>query len=187
VFSQEGLANSWLFSSRRQALNLLAYCTAAIATPSRLGSTPTARGALQVPGVSECRPGNYVFHDATQVSLGTCALEDCALTVLATVVSTPGPGRAVLDAGSKTLSSAPLRPVAGGHGWILGTRSRLSALSEEHGWVSLAAGDELRVGQRVRVLPNHACVVANLHDRLLGVRAGRAEAVCDVAARGCVR
>jgi D-serine deaminase-like pyridoxal phosphate-dependent protein len=107
--------------------------------------------------------------------------------VLATVVSAPGPGRAVLDAGSKTLSSDPLRPAAGGHGWILGTRSRLSALSEEHGWVSVAPGDELRVGQRVRVLPNHACVVANLHDRLTGVRAGRVETVLDVAARGCVR
>ncbi len=152
-----------------------------------VGSTPTARGALKVPGVTECRPGNYVFHDATQVSLGTCALEDCALTVLATVVSTPGPGRAVLDAGSKTLSSDALRPVAGGHGWILGTRSRLSALSEEHGWVGLAPGDQLRVGQRVRVLPNHACVVANLHDRLMGVRAGCVETVFDVAARGCVR
>ena len=152
-----------------------------------VGSTPTARDALKVPGVTECRPGNYVFHDASQVSLGTCALEDCALTVLATVVSTPGPGRAVLDAGSKTLSSDPLRPVAGGHGWVLGTSSRLSALSEEHGWVGVAPGDELRVGQRVRVLPNHACVVANLHDRLMGVRAGRVETVFDVAARGCVR
>lgn len=152
-----------------------------------VGSTPTARVASQVAGVTECRPGNYVFHDATQVSLGTCALEDCALTVLATVVSVPGPGRAVLDAGSKTLSSDPLRPVAGGHGWILGTDNRLSALSEEHGWVSLASGGELRVGQRVQVLPNHACVVVNLHDRLLGVRAGRVETVFDVAARGCVR
>ena len=152
-----------------------------------VGSTPTAPHAMGMAGVTECRPGNYVYHDASQVSLGTCGLEDCALTVLATVVSTPAPERAVLDAGSKTLSSDPLRPVAGGHGWILGTRSRLSALSEEHGWVSVAPGDELRVGQRVRVLPNHACVVANLHDRLMGVRAGRVETFFDVAARGCVR
>ncbi len=152
-----------------------------------VGSTPTARGNLQVAGVTECRPGSYVFHDANQVSLGACTLEDCALTVLATVVSTPGPGRAVLDAGSKTLSSDPARPVAAGHGWVLDSRSRLSALSEEHGWVSLAEGDQLRVGQRVRVLPNHCCAVANLHDRLFGVRAGQVEVVFDVAARGCVR
>ena len=152
-----------------------------------VGSTPTARGNLQVPGVTECRPGSYVFHDANQVSLGACTLDDCALTVLTTVVSTPGPGRAVLDAGSKTLSSDSARPVAGGHGWVLGSQSRLSALSEEHGWVTLAEGDELRVGQRVRVLPNHCCAVANLHDRLFGVRAGQVEVVFDVAARGCVR
>ncbi len=78
-----------------------------------VGSTPTAATAMGVAGVTECRPGNYVFHDASQVALGTCALEDCALTVLATVVSVPAPGRAVLDAGSKTLSSDPLRPTPG--------------------------------------------------------------------------
>src|SRR6185503_6891322 len=68
-----------------------------------VGSTPTARHAMTVAGVTECRPGNYVYHDATQVALGTCGLEDCAMTVLSTVVSV-GPGRAVLDAGSKTVS-----------------------------------------------------------------------------------
>ena len=78
-----------------------------------MGSTPTARQAMAVAGVTECRPGNYVFHDASQVALGTCQLEDCALTVVATVVSVPAAGRAVVDAGSKTLSSDQLRPRAG--------------------------------------------------------------------------
>ena len=64
-----------------------------------MGSTPTAAVAMRVAGVTECRPGNYVFHDASQVALGTCALEDCALTIVATVVSVPAPGRAVVDAG----------------------------------------------------------------------------------------
>lgn len=149
-----------------------------------VGSTPTARHALGVPGASECRPGNYVFHDASQVALGTCTLEDCALTVLATVVSVPAPERAFVDAGSKTLSSDPLRPRAGGHGQLLGLNSRLSGLSEEHGWVAVDPRDSFEVGQRVRILPNHACVVANLHDRLYGVRAGRVETVLPVAARG---
>ena len=75
-----------------------------------MGSTPTARHALGVPGVTECRPGNYVMHDASQVALGTCVLEDCALTILATVTSAPAPDRAVLDAGSKTLSATPSAP-----------------------------------------------------------------------------
>jgi D-serine deaminase-like pyridoxal phosphate-dependent protein len=149
-----------------------------------VGSTPTARHAMVQPGVTECRPGNYVYHDASQVALGVCGEEDCALTVLATVVSVPAPGRAVLDAGSKTLSSDPLRPRANGHGLVLGTASRLSRLSEEHGVVEVAAGDSFRVGQKVRLLPNHACVVSNLHDR---VKVIRGEDVVDewvVAARG---
>jgi D-serine deaminase-like pyridoxal phosphate-dependent protein len=152
-----------------------------------VGSTPTAAGAMRVAGVTECRPGNYVFHDASQVELGTCGLEDCSLTILATVVSVPAPGRAVLDAGSKTLSSDPLRPRAGGHGRILGRSSRIEKLSEEHGVVAVAEGETFRVGERVRVLPNHACVVANLHDRLVGVSGGHVEAVLEVTARGRVR
>jgi D-serine deaminase-like pyridoxal phosphate-dependent protein len=151
-----------------------------------VGSTPTARHAMAMPGVSECRPGNYVFHDASQVSLGTCGLEDCALSVLATVVSVPAPERAVVDAGSKTLSSDPLRPRAGGHGLVLGRRSRLERLSEEHGVVAVAEGESFRVGERLRLLPNHACVVANLHDRLHAVRGDRIEDVWRVAARGRV-
>ena len=151
-----------------------------------VGSTPTARHAMKIAGVTECRPGNYVYHDASQVSLGTCGLDDCALTVLATVVSVPAPGRAVLDAGSKTLSSDPLRPHAVGFGWILGTRSRLARLSEEHGVIDVAPGDSFRVGQQVRVLPNHACVVSNLHDFVNAVRGDRVEARFPVAARGCV-
>ena len=152
-----------------------------------VGSTPTARGAMTVPGVTECRPGNYVYHDASQVSIGTCAIEDCAMTVLATVVSTPAADRAVLDCGSKTLSSDPLRPTPGGHGWILGRTSRLASLSEEHGVVRVEPGEAFRVGERVRVLPNHACVVSNLHDRIVLARGDRVEGEWAVAARGRVR
>jgi D-serine deaminase-like pyridoxal phosphate-dependent protein len=152
-----------------------------------VGSTPTAARAMRVPGVTECRPGNYVFHDASQVELGTCTLEDCALTVLATVVSVPAADRAVVDAGSKTVSSDPLRPRPGGHGRILGRASRLEKLSEEHGVIAVAPGETFRVGERVRILPNHACVVANLHDSLIGLSGGRVETVLEVAARGRVR
>jgi D-serine deaminase-like pyridoxal phosphate-dependent protein len=152
-----------------------------------VGSTPTARGALRVEGVTECRPGNYVFHDATQVALGTCQPEDCALTVVATVVSVPAPDRAVLDAGSKTLSSDPLRPREGGYGQVRGRATRLARLSEEHGVMAVAPGESFRVGERVRILPNHACVVANLHDRLLGARGDVVETELRVIGRGRVR
>jgi D-serine deaminase-like pyridoxal phosphate-dependent protein len=152
-----------------------------------VGSTPTAKTVLSVPGVTECRPGNYVYHDASQVSLGTCGVENCAMTVLATVVSVPASERAVLDCGSKTLSSDPLRPRADGHGWILGRMSRLEKLSEEHGVVRVEPGETFRVGERVRVLPNHACVVSNLHDRVILVRGDEVEGDWAVAARGRVR
>jgi len=151
-----------------------------------VGSTPTAARAMEVGGVTECRPGNYVFHDASQVALGTCTIEDCALTVLATVVSVPAADRAVVDAGSKTLSSDALRPRPGGYGQVLGRSSRLAKLSEEHGVLAVEPGERFRVGDRVRLLPNHACVVANLHDRLIGTSGGRVEAVLPVAARGLV-
>jgi D-serine deaminase-like pyridoxal phosphate-dependent protein len=152
-----------------------------------LGSTPTVKSAVTQRGVTECRPGTYVYNDFSQVSLGSCGLEECALTVLATVVSVPATDRAVVDAGSKTLSSDPLRPRAGGHGLVLGRKTRVARLSEEHGVLQVEPGEAFRVGERVRILPNHACVVSNLHDRLVGVRGEQVEEEIVVAARGCVQ
>jgi D-serine deaminase-like pyridoxal phosphate-dependent protein len=152
-----------------------------------LGSTPTVRSALSERGVTECRPGTYVYNDLSQATLGSCALDDCAMTILATVVSVPAADRAVLDSGSKTLSTDPLRPAGGGHGAILGRKSRIARLSEEHGVIEVLPGETFRVGERVRVLPNHACIVSNLHDRLVAVRDGRVEGQITVAARGCVQ
>jgi D-serine deaminase-like pyridoxal phosphate-dependent protein len=151
-----------------------------------VGSTPTAHEGMRVAGVTECRPGTYVYNDASQVSIGICSLEDCALTIVATVVSVPARDRAVLDAGSKTLSSDPLWPKPGGHGFLIGRSSRIARLNEEHGVIAVAPGDSFRVGERVAVVPNHACIVSNLHDRIHAARQGRIEAVWIVAARGAV-
>jgi D-serine deaminase-like pyridoxal phosphate-dependent protein len=151
-----------------------------------VGSTPTAIEALSVSGVTECRPGTYVFNDATQVSLGICRLEQCALTVLATVVSVPAPDRVVIDAGSKTLAAEPIRPKNDAFGWLADGRGRVVRLTEEHGIVAPALGATFRVGDRVHVVPSHVCPVVNLHDRLLGFRGGRFETEMDVAARGRV-
>lgn len=152
-----------------------------------LGSTPTARQAIRARGVTECRPGTYVYNDFSQVCLGTARVEECALTILATVVSVPARDRAVVDAGSKTLSTDPLWPHAGGHGLVLGRGSRVARLSEEHGVIRVEEGESFRVGEKVRILPNHACVVSNLHDRLTAFRKGRVEGQITVAARGCVQ
>lgn len=148
------------------------------------GSTPTSRYVDSFAGVTEMRPGNYVYLDRTQAALGTATLDDCAMTVLATVVSVSGDDRAVIDAGSKSLSTDTLRPHADGYGLVVGTKSRLARLSEEHGVIEVEPGDRFAVGDRVRVLPNHACVVSNLHDRVVVVRGEHVEAVWNVAARG---
>ena len=148
-----------------------------------VGSTPTALFAMR-PGVTESRPGTYVYYDASEVSLGVCTMDDCAISVLATVVSTPAADRAVLDAGSKTLSNDILRPKASGNGWIVGRESRLQRLSEEHGVVGVVPGESFTVGERVRIIPNHACVVSNLVDSVYAVRGGQVEAEWRVAARG---
>ena len=152
-----------------------------------LGSTPTVRSAIAVRGVTECRPGTYVYNDRSQVALGSAGPADCAMTVLATVVSVPAPDRAVVDAGSKTLSTDPMRPNADGNGIVVGRQSRIARVSEEHGVIAVAPGESFRIGERVRILPNHACVVSNLHDRLVAVRGERVEGEIRVAARGCVQ
>jgi len=100
-----------------------------------VGSTPAAQYCAAVPGVTEIRPGTYVFCDLTQVDLFACELEDCALTVLATVISCPAKNRAVIDAGKKALTSDPRGRSGkdGGHGWILEKQVAITRLSEEHG------------------------------------------------------
>ena len=109
------------------------------------------------------------------------------VTIIDGTGAAPAPDRAVCDAGSKTLSSDPLRPAGPGHGAVLGRRSRIAKLSEEHGVIAVEPGESFRVGERIRILPNHACIVSNLHDRLVAVRNGRVEGQITVAARGCVQ
>jgi D-serine deaminase-like pyridoxal phosphate-dependent protein len=132
-----------------------------------VGSTPTAGLALRG-GITEMRPGTYIYGDANQVTLGSQRLEDCALAVVATVVSIPAPDRAVADAGSKALS-ADLR-VAGlsGYGIVLSRDDlRVARLSEEHAVLTAREQTGLAIGDRVVILPSHACTVVNLHPWLL--------------------
>jgi D-serine deaminase-like pyridoxal phosphate-dependent protein len=156
------------------------------------GSTPGAKAALTVPGVTEIRPGNYVFYDAMQVGLGVVPVERCALTVLATVVSHSERTRAVIDAGSKTLTSdrgAHGSTGAANFGTILGKEGiSLHTLSEEHGWLSLSStGSDLTIGEMVQILPIHSCPVANLAGELVIVQAGQVVDTWAVAAHGQVR
>jgi D-serine deaminase-like pyridoxal phosphate-dependent protein len=145
------------------------------------GSSPTAVSGLAAP-LTEVRPGTYVFGDRQQMRLSGLAVGDVALVVAARVVSVPRPGQAVLDAGSKALSSD--RPAwLTGHGLILeAPEATIGALSEEHAVVTgLETG--LKVGDLVRVVPNHVCTVVNLTGELVVVSDGAVVDRWPVSAR----
>jgi D-serine deaminase-like pyridoxal phosphate-dependent protein len=148
------------------------------------GGTPRMWDAERLlPTVTEYRAGTYAFHDRSTVAAGAASLDDVAMTVRATVVSTPARGRAVLDAGTKALTSDPGPDV--GFGLVLeAPGSRLARLNEEHGYLELAPGESLELGQQVSVVPNHACVVSNLFERFVVHRGGAAVAEWPVDARG---
>lgn len=152
-----------------------------------VGSTPTASRSARVPGITEMRPGNYVFHDAMQIGLGVVTEEDCALQVIGTVLSRPTAETAVIDVGSKMLSSdqgAHGLSVTRGYGRIVGEPDMVvERVSEELAVVSLPADHGLAVGDRVRVIPNHACTAANLVDVLVGLRGDAVEELLEVKAR----
>lgn len=174
-----------------------------------IGSTPTMSVFKGMEGVTEIRPGTYVFNDADLVGLGVADATDCALTVLATVVSRPEEARLVLDAGSKTLTSEkPGSPRIPGHGIIKGFPDiLLERLNEEHGMCRVQPGvtaqwqkgrearearkeataTELelpRIGDKVEIIPNHACVVSNLFDRFVVVQGDDVIAEWDILGRG---
>jgi D-serine deaminase-like pyridoxal phosphate-dependent protein len=141
-------------------------------------------------GVNEIRPGMYIFNDRNMVGVGVAGVEDCALSVITTVVSTSVPGRAIVDAGSKTLSSDG-HQVAGGSGFgmvKIDPAAEVERLSEEHGNLNISHSTrQYRVGERLAIIPNHVCSTVNMHNRIYGVVGERVEAVWEVAARGKVQ
>ena len=152
-----------------------------------VGSTPTMKVWQGHEGINEIRPGNYIFHDGIQMSLGAATLQECALSILATVISRPAPDRAVIDGGSKAFSSdrgAHGKEMASGFGLVLGKKATLERLSEEHGIMTLDSQIDLHIGDKVRIVPNHACAVMNLFDRAYGLRDGKVVEEFKIAARG---
>jgi D-serine deaminase-like pyridoxal phosphate-dependent protein len=152
------------------------------------GGTPTARRTHEIGEVTEVRVGTYVYGDRACIANGSVPLDDCALRVVATVVSRPTRGRAILDAGSKTLTSDPAVG-ATGHGFLIEhPQAEVYALNEEHGYVDVSRCDpQPEVGDRVTVIPNHACATANMHDELVVHRGGEIVETLPTAARGKVR
>jgi D-serine deaminase-like pyridoxal phosphate-dependent protein len=167
-----------------------------------VGATPTARFSAEQAGITELRPGNYIYYDRMQVALGAATWDDCALTVLARVVTTHAPDRIILDCGSKTLSTDQARGPGNpaGHGVVLTALDAaapneallIERLSEEHATVRVQEGPgrapqprtALQPGDLVRVVPNHACVVSNLVDQVWLVAGDEVLDRIDVSARG---
>jgi len=149
------------------------------------GGTPTARYAHELAAITELRPGTYVYGDRACIADGSLPLDDCALRVPATVVSRPTRERAIIDAGSKTLTS-DVALGASGYGLVVEHRdAEIYKLNEEHGLVDVSAcARPPEVGERVTIVPNHACGTANMHDEVVVHRGGEIVATYRTAARG---
>lgn len=158
-----------------------------------VGATPTVRFSVREEGITELRPGNYIYFDRTQVSLGAASWDDCALSVLARVVTTHD-GRIILDSGSKTLTNDLARGFGPAPGYGVVTTSldsnepdtslTIERLSEEHAQVRVTGTTHLRPGDLVRVIPNHSCVVSNLVDEVVLVENAEVIERLPVSARG---
>lgn len=153
------------------------------------GSTPTAYNSHLISHINEIRPGTYVFNDRNTLGVGACRLEDCALRVVVTVVSTAVPGRAIIDGGSKTFTSDRL--ISGdtkGFGYIVEDPSTcFETMSEEHGHLDITnSGRSFTIGDKLSIIPNHVCACVNMHDRIWFHRNGVVEGSWNVEARGKV-
>jgi len=154
------------------------------------GSTPSAPLAGKIPRITEIRPGTYVYNDLNTFYQGVCQLEDCAARVVATVVSTAVLGRAMIDAGSKTLSSDALGSgPKSGHGYVVeAPDAKLIKLNEEHGHLDISnSAHRFQVGEVVTVIPNHVCTCVNMHDEVFLIRKEEVVGCWRVAARGKIR
>lgn len=153
------------------------------------GSTPTAENVAQVEGITEIRPGTYVFNDRMQMGYKVCRFEDCAAKVVATVVSIPSEDLLVIDGGSKTFAtdvqpnSEPLKldgfgECANHHEGVL------ERLTEEHGMVRVPPGQSFQVGDTIEIIPNHICSTINLHDAVYFKKEDGSLEKLAVSARG---
>ena len=151
------------------------------------GGTPALLTLGEFPMMTEHRAGTYVYNDVMMVHSGVATWDDCAMHVRATVVSTPTPDRVVIDAGSKVLTREQY--YVQNFGYVVDyPEAAVVNMSEEHGMLDVSrSARKPKVGEVLRIVPNHCCVVSNMVDEVYGVRNGTVEVVWPVAARGGVR
>src|SRR6201991_163556 len=157
------------------------------ATIVSTGGTPNLKNLGKLNGATEHRFGTYIYNDRMQVAAGSATWDDCALHIYSTVVSRAAPERGILDAGSKTLTT----DTGGldGHGLILEhPEAKIAKFAEEHGFLDLSRSNTRpNVGDVVRIVPNHVCVVVNMMDEVVMVRGDEILGTLPVAARGKLR
>jgi D-serine deaminase-like pyridoxal phosphate-dependent protein len=202
VFTHEGHVYTQAHDDAERERMTLEACGAAVETAEEIrsrgmpapvvsvGSAGTFRFAIRCPGVTEVRPGTYVFNDRSQVAQGACGPDDLAAFAVTTVVARPAPDRIVVDAGTKVLTSdrmlVPDPPAS--FGWVWGHDDwDVVRVSEEHAVVSVPPDAVARIGERVAIVPNHVCPTINLANAVTVVEAGRAVGRWPVAARGLVQ
>jgi D-serine deaminase-like pyridoxal phosphate-dependent protein len=154
------------------------------------GNTPAAYESHRFVGVTEIRPGTYIFNDNNTVSAEAAMYSDCAFTVLTRVVSCSVSGKVIVDAGSKTLSAdALLSGSRQGFGHVIGYDGlRVEELSEEHGHIRVSSSARPpRLGELLRIVPNHVCTCINLHGWAYGIRAEQVVEEWRVSGRGRVQ
>jgi D-serine deaminase-like pyridoxal phosphate-dependent protein len=197
IIAQPGLAFAGLMTypgagKYRKAAQWLADAKALIEAENipvpaiTTGGTPDLWHMNEAGPATEYRPGTYIYMDRSQVAAGAASYDDCALTVLATVVSRPTETRAIIDAGSKALTSDLLGLV--GHGYVVEyPDAKVAGISEEHGILDFSgSAKKPAIGDVIRIVPNHCCPVTNLFDRVHLIRAGELVETVPVAARGRV-
>jgi D-serine deaminase-like pyridoxal phosphate-dependent protein len=154
------------------------------------GSSPTLFHSHLVPEMNEIRPGTYIFNDRNTLDCAACGLEDCAASVLTTVVSASRAGRIIVDGGSKTFSSdGPVGRAEVSFGHVVeAPEAVFFRMNEEHGYIDVAAAERsFEVGERLRIIPNHICPAVNLHAQLYGIHGRRVEQVWAVEGRGRIQ
>ncbi len=151
------------------------------------GSSFSIRYPKELEGLTEVRAGNYIFNDNALFTIGMVPEERCAMKICSMVVARPDEFTAIIDAGSKTLSTDHVS-YREGYGYIVEKpEAIITKLNEEHGFVHCDQGLDWKIGDEILIIPNHACTVPNLCGELYGMRQGKCESVISVDARGCNR
>ncbi|WP_273689334.1 alanine racemase [Ketogulonicigenium vulgare] len=157
--------------------------------PLSVGGSPKAYQTHSLGGVDELRVGTYIYNDRNMIAAGAASVDDCALHVIATVISTPKPGHFIIDAGTKTLTSDLSGAAHPGYGYLRDYPDAvIERLTEEHGIVRIdPALPAPKIGEKIRIIPNHVCPVSNLHDTISVVRGDGVQDIWQVSARGATR